>query len=186
YKTTSTDAALVLANLIPAHILAQERSGTYCLNLPEKRYAARERTLEIWQQEWNQSTKGRWTHRLIGDIKGWVHRKHGNITFRMTQCFTGHGVFMQYIARIKKRVSSDCMYCEHPCDDAEHTLFHCPRFEEERENVKKEIGSEIKTENLTSIMLEASEKWESIKKYMEEIIKVKERDEREGNKYHLL
>ncbi|CAH2215565.1 jg8892 [Pararge aegeria aegeria] len=98
----------------------------------------------------------------------------------MTQCFTGHGVFMQYIARIKKRVSSDCMYCEHPCDDAEHTLFHCPRFEEERENVKKEIGSEIKTENLTSIMLEASEKWESIKKYMEEIIKVKERDEREG------
>ncbi|CAH2245154.1 jg16724 [Pararge aegeria aegeria] len=29
-------------------------------------------------------------------------------------------------------------------------------------------------------MLEASEKWESIKKYMEEIIKVKERDEREG------
>ncbi|CAH2242069.1 jg6601 [Pararge aegeria aegeria] len=64
--------------------------------------------------------------------------------------------------------------------DAEHTLFHCPRFEEERENVKKEIGSEIKTENLTSIMLEASEKWESIKKYMEEIIKVKESDEREG------
>ncbi|CAH2211281.1 jg16936 [Pararge aegeria aegeria] len=43
-----------------------------------------------------------------------------------------------------------------------------------------EIGSEIKTENLTSIMLEASEKWESIKKYMEEIIKVKKRDEREG------
>ncbi|CAH2207724.1 jg6934, partial [Pararge aegeria aegeria] len=47
--------------------------------------------------------------------------------------------------------------------------------------VKKEIGSEIKTENLTSIMLEASEKWESIKKYMVEIIKVKERDEREGS-----
>ncbi|CAH2237546.1 jg9799 [Pararge aegeria aegeria] len=48
--------------------------------------------------------------------------------------------------------------------DRQHTLFHCPRFEEERENVKKEIGSEIKTEILTSIMLEASEKWESIKK----------------------
>ncbi|CAH2244560.1 jg11680 [Pararge aegeria aegeria] len=72
------------------------------------------------------------------------------------------------------------MYCEHPCGDAEHTLFHCPRFEEERENVKKEIGSEIKTENLTFIMLAASEKWECIKKYMEEIIKVNERDEREG------
>ncbi|CAH2231959.1 jg4020 [Pararge aegeria aegeria] len=49
------------------------------------------------------------------------------------------------------------------------------------ENVKKVIGSEIKTENLTSIMLEASAKWECIKEYMDEIIKVKEgTKEREG------
>lgn len=54
---------------ILAHFLAREREDTYGLKLPEERRLVRERTLETWPKEWDQSTKGRWTHRLIGCLK---------------------------------------------------------------------------------------------------------------------
>lgn len=101
YRTVSTQAVLVVAGLIPAHLIAMERTNTYngrkagSLDTAE----ARNRTLLKWQEEWDSSETGRWTHRLIRDVKKWVSRKFGDVDFHITQMLTGHGCFGQYLHR---------------------------------------------------------------------------------------
>ncbi|CAH2228192.1 jg2997, partial [Pararge aegeria aegeria] len=121
YKTISTDAALVLANLTPIHLLAAERTEARKSKNSDLAISAQQVTLARWQNEWDTSTKGRWTHRLIPNIERWTSRKHGRLSYRLTQCLTGDGVFMDYLRGIGKRESGRCMYCNET-DDAMHTI----------------------------------------------------------------
>uniref|UniRef100_A0A2S2QP02 Retrovirus-related Pol polyprotein from type-1 retrotransposable element R1 2 n=1 Tax=Sipha flava TaxID=143950 RepID=A0A2S2QP02_9HEMI len=71
YRTVSTQAALVVSGLIPAYLMAIERTETANgrkegnLDTTE----TRNRTLQKWQEEWDSSDTGRWAHRLIRDVK---------------------------------------------------------------------------------------------------------------------
>lgn len=37
-----------------------------------------------WQEEWNNGINGRWTRRLIQDVKALTSRKHGTVDFHTT------------------------------------------------------------------------------------------------------
>jgi hypothetical protein len=183
YRTVSTEAALVVGGLIPVQLLARERGRLYGSRaaLPEdnRRYTERERTMEEWQCNWDSAESGRWTHRLIKHIKPWIERQHGQLTFRMTQCLTGHGVFYAYLKRIGKVTTDQCIYCSEE-DTAEHTIFWCPRWSAERDALKEELQlAEFPLpENMVATMLKSVMEWESFSRLFEAIMSQKESDER--------
>ena len=81
YKTISFEAACVIAGVMPICIVIMEDAECYQSrkqsrgeNLRTIRALHREESLRKWQQEWDDSTKGRWTHRLIPSIKEWMYR----------------------------------------------------------------------------------------------------------------
>ena len=41
----------------------------------------RTETLHLWEERWNRDTRGRWTFRLIKDLRRWVDRKFGKVNF---------------------------------------------------------------------------------------------------------
>lgn len=72
YRTVSTTAAQVIAGIIPIHLLIDERRRMMDREGPREavRKEEREITLTKWQLEYDQGDKGRWTRRVIKNIKG--------------------------------------------------------------------------------------------------------------------
>ncbi|KAJ3616537.1 hypothetical protein MTP99_018911 [Tenebrio molitor] len=68
------------------------------------------------------------------------------------------------------------MYCADE-DDAEHTLFVCPRWHDERRTVMTDIQEELDPDNLVEIMLNGERNWKRIQKYIKDVMKRKEKDE---------
>jgi hypothetical protein len=170
YRTISTEAALAIAGIIPANLLAEERGRLFRLAPPindEVKTMERELTIRKWQEEWDTTTKGRWTHRLIKDLNKWISRRHGSVGFRMTQCMSGHGVFGTYLQKIQKAPTGGCMYCSSDADDAEHTLFVCSRWDQERGELAARLDSDISADNMVDQMLGSAESWSAIEAYME-------------------
>lgn len=130
YRTVSTEAALVLAGLMPLDIVARERQYLYkssgLTDAKELQRRTREHSLTRWQRRWENSAKGLWTRTLIPNIQRWIGRKHGGLDYYTTQMLTGHGCFKTYTKRITKTETDTCMYCSHR-DSPQHTLYNCAR-----------------------------------------------------------
>lgn len=190
YRTVSTSAALVLARVPPADLQAMEREeifrsgraqgptrageeGPFNLDL---RKEARQRLTGIWQARWNREESGRWTHRLIPDLGRWCERKHGVVSFYVTQALTGHGCFNSYLQRFKKRERGACDYCESLEDDAEHTLFICPKWDEQRRVMFSEVGVTVSPENMISLMTQSEQSWARIEAFLTFVMKAKASD----------
>lgn len=56
-------------------------------------------SIRRWQEEWDASEKGRWTHQLIPNISAWVNRKHSEINFELTQFLSDHRCLWKYLHR---------------------------------------------------------------------------------------
>ena len=77
----------VIAEMMPIEVLAVERKKLY-----EQRSSKPEEqdnnmgqdSLQRWQEKWDASDKGRWTHRLTPEVDGWVNSKHGKINYYLT------------------------------------------------------------------------------------------------------
>jgi hypothetical protein len=180
YRTTSTDAALVIAGMVPINLLAEERGRLYRASRPiddETKNIERERTLETWQLTWDSSTRGRWTNRLIKNIKNWIERPHGEVSFHMTQFLTGHGVFYSYLKKIKKTRSEECIYCREDTDDAEHTFFKYSKWKKEREELERNMGQSLSPDSIVPAMVAVVEGWTLVEEFVEKILKEKEQDE---------
>ncbi|CAH1383651.1 unnamed protein product [Tenebrio molitor] len=111
------------------------------------------------------------------DIRPWVTRKYGSVSFRMTQMLSGHGCFVAYLHRIGRSETAGCWFCGGERDDAEHTLIVCERWKSERAKFRKNTENWT-TSNLISIMLRSQEDWDAVQNMMEEIMKQKEEEER--------
>lgn len=111
YRTVSTQAIMVVAGLLPAHLMARERQRKYRDGIPQE--AAREKTFNKWQQEWDAADTGRWTKKLIKDVKIWSTRKNGMVDFHTTQMLTGHGCFGEYLYRFKRLADPKCVDCQY-------------------------------------------------------------------------
>nr|XP_034825592.1 uncharacterized protein LOC117983215 [Maniola hyperantus] len=67
YRTVSTEAALVIAGLVPIAKLVKERAKLF--DSKEKTLLeVREDTLKEWVKEWSGAGKGTWTRELITDL----------------------------------------------------------------------------------------------------------------------
>ena len=163
FRTISSDAAEVLASMPPIDIQGDEFARLYQLSALSSGVKKEERTksLTMWQQRWQTSSKGRWTHRLIPDIHSWIDRRHGDLNFHLTQILRGHGCFRKYLFQINHDVSPYCPTCTECIEDSEHVFFQCPRFLNIREKLKSTLGGSVTVETLTTHMCQCSEKGKS-------------------------
>lgn len=105
YRTASTHALQVVASTPHLELQVEVRKQNHELcrdqdtNLSPSTV---DNMLRSWQERWNLSSKSRWTHRLIPDIRTWYKRKHGHIDFWNMQALTGHWCFASYLYKLKK------------------------------------------------------------------------------------
>ncbi|CAB0041826.1 unnamed protein product [Trichogramma brassicae] len=129
----SYEATYVFAGIPPLALLADERTRLYGRRREDAKDQERLEALSKWQEAWDQSTKARWTHRLIPNIRVWIERRHEELNYHLTQLLTGHGFFKHHSRRYDYNQSAQCPVCHSSIENAEHVFYHCLRFSEERE-----------------------------------------------------
>uniref|UniRef100_A0A2H1VTZ2 SFRICE_019908 n=1 Tax=Spodoptera frugiperda TaxID=7108 RepID=A0A2H1VTZ2_SPOFR len=61
----------------------------------------------------------------------WLERRHGVLTYRLTQVLTGHESFGRFLFLIWREETPGCHHCEdRPEDTVEHTVAVCPAWAE--------------------------------------------------------
>ena len=104
YHTVSLAAIQVVASVIPIDLLALERKYIYD-SVDECEVAftrARSDPMNAWQDRWKKGQTGRWTYRLIPDLRAWTERQHREVDYYLTQFLTGHGYFRGLLKEWKK------------------------------------------------------------------------------------
>ena len=126
YRTTSYAAACVVAGMIPIKILFKEMAHIYNMKhqnhiiTEQIRGEVREKFAKDWQTEWEQEKFGRWTFKVIPNIKLWLNRSHGDVNYYLMQFLSGHGCYRKYLYRIGVGTSSVCVACSDADEDAEY------------------------------------------------------------------
>ena len=184
--------AHVLSGVPPIRLLALERKEIWVEQdeyrrrqwyLPEEerniiRGKARETFFKRWQEAWNSSKDGRWTHMLIPKIK-WVLWEHGSMEYRLTQGVSGHGCFGVHLATRGHRPNSNCRLCGEEADDGERPIFACPVHEQDRRELAAQVGLLLPKDNIIATMLESPDSWDRIASFIRRTINTKEERERE-------
>lgn len=183
YRTISTAAVMVIAGLIPAHLLAWERMEKYKRkHEPDQTRVTMETKGEVmnrWQREWDNEENGEWTRRMIKDINTWTNRKHGSVDFHLTQLLSDHGCFGAYLKRIGKQEDPSCADCEEPVDDAEHVFFRCDRWWSERRALEVELEEDVLSpDNIVGCMLKKRSNWDAVISFVKRVQSRREEDER--------
>lgn len=177
YRTASSDALCVKAGIPSIKLLIDKR-----IRIPKEENIDQQkvRTCERWHEGWdNNEVVARWTKTLIPNIKKWKDRKHGELSYQLTQVLSGHGCFRDYL--YKKRASSNLSYDCAAIDDIGNAVFVCPRWAEERSVIAILVGEDVTVNNLLNSMLEDGEKWRGIQSKLEIMITIKEK--KEGTPY---
>src|ERR1700709_225241 len=86
FRTVSSDAANVIAGMMPVDIAAGEAKRLFTAKqieatTNEDKRRERAASMQAWQESWDSSQKGRWTHRLIPNIERWTTRTHGELNY---------------------------------------------------------------------------------------------------------
>ena len=187
YRTVSTPALLVLAKSPPWDLIAKQRReellGEDEEGLDYNR--ARQRAVEAWQGEWEEETgRGQWTKSLIPDIRRWLACPHAEMSYYLTQVFTGHGQFQEYMRRIGKTGVDICVLCQSgETDDVGHTIERCAALEEVREGGPTELRGKRVAE-IVGYMMESEEGWEKGAAKLEGIMRAKQEKEEERRRTH--
>lgn len=174
YRTISTEGAGVIAGVPPIELLIQERREKY---IGVDTVTARANLMNRWQDKWNRGIYGRWTYRLIPNIQAWIGRPYGEVDYFLTQALSGHGCFRRYLYDRRRAETDACEYCGAQ-DDAEHTLFVCPNWNEVRQLYAREAGRPFNVPNMMADLVSIEENWKCAYKAVRKIIESKERDGR--------
>ncbi|CAB0034418.1 unnamed protein product [Trichogramma brassicae] len=167
----SYEATYVLAGIPPLALLADERARLYGHRRENAKDEERLATLSKWQEAWDRSTKARWTHRLIPNIKVWIERRHGELNYHLTQLLTGHDFFKHHSRRYDHNQSAQCPVCPSSIENAEHVFYHCPRFSEERERLHSLLHEVMTPENTTTRLMLASEpNWLAVASFAHSVV----------------
>ena len=191
YSTVSSIALSVITGIPPIDLIAAERARRYREgersaesddNLEQSHIRWSQRTNKEWQRRWESTDKGRWTHRIIPEVGDWTSRKHGLVSFHLTQILTGHGCFRSYLKRIGVYQTADCPACPGCDEDVNHVLFHCPRFEEERERFQATWESPLSPEGIGRCLLDSQGGWDAVTglatSIVEKLSSIRRREER--------
>lgn len=174
YRTVSADAVGILADVPPIELLILERTEKY---RGIEAATAKANLMQRWQTKWEQSTKGRWTYRLIPNLQIWINRRHKEIDYFLAQALSGHGCFRAYLYKRNRAESPNCVYCNAE-DNVEHTLFVCNRWNAFRLEYELKTSRLFDIENTMENLIGAEEQWRTAYATIRSIIETKEREER--------
>ena len=100
----------------------------------------REKLIEKWQKQWDNSTKGLVTKAFFPNIKDRLKMKI-NLTPNFTAMITAHGTTRSYLHRFKIIESPEC-----PCANGNQTVCHvtydCNKLNNERDKLIAHISKE--------------------------------------------
>ncbi|CAH2096595.1 unnamed protein product [Euphydryas editha] len=113
-------------------------------------------------------------------LRHWVRRRHGVLTFRMTQVLNGHGCFGKYLHKIARREVTPAYHeCGAPIDTARHTLEQCAAWGPQRHAPVAVIGGDLSLSSVVRCMLGSERCWSAVASFCEEVMALKEAAERE-------
>ena len=181
YRTVSYEASLILARLVPFDLIADRLRRSYLRRRAyfEQNGFIAHRTMGLIRDEETERSVVSWNARLeefprntpgaavrgalVGRLRRWMRRTHGDLTFRMTQVIVGHGCFEVYLYGIRKAETPICQHCGAAIDNAVHTLLHCPSWEVERRNLFVALGLDLDLDREYNLVIGAimgsSEAW---------------------------
>ncbi|XP_046742523.1 uncharacterized protein LOC124409151 [Diprion similis] len=194
YRTASFTAVTLLARSPPLYLVAgaysrafaricrSRRDGTWSQGLSK---AIKEEELGTARERWKRSLEGpslpssRLRRAILANWEGWLDRRHGNLTFRVTQLPTGHGCFAEFLNRIGRAEEPTCWHCEEAVDTASHTLEDCTAWEGERNALRETIGDDLTLDGVIRGMVSSEDGWAAVTRFAERVMAAKERVERE-------
>lgn len=196
YRTISYEAATILAESMPWDLDAKALASLYHWRKEElaqdRRPVPREfeaRRTELRQTlvaEWRaRLVQPRWGHATIVAVRPvmeeWLERRHGALSFRLTQVLTGHGCFGKYLRRIGRERTPACHHCVDCSEDtAQHTLEECSAWAQQRCALVTALGVEdLSLPAVVRSMVESESSWDAVASYCEEVMFAKEAAERE-------
>ncbi|XP_018355614.1 PREDICTED: uncharacterized protein LOC108756371 [Trachymyrmex septentrionalis] len=150
--------------------------------MEEARRRARAKALAGWRESLrDERLAGARTLDAIRPVfPAWIDRRHGQLSFHLTQILTGHGCFGAYLQRIGKERSARCHHCRRSVvDDAQHTLQDCEAWREERAELQEEVGQDLAPTALVREMVSGESAWRAVATFAIKVMIAKERAERE-------
>ena len=192
YRDVAAEVACLLSGTPPLDLLAMERLVLYRERdrggprTARHRRELRSQTVNTWQARFTDGRKryGGEIVNILGPRVGeWVGRGHGNLTYRLTQVLTGHGVFGSYLARIGREETAECWFCGALEDDVDHTVAICPTWDVHRQRLVEVIGPDLSTRGLVNGLLRGPREWSAISRFSEAVLRAKEDREREREKF---
>lgn len=203
YRTVSFVGASLLAGLPPWDLEAESLATVYW-----RRLRAREggedpppRIVTSWRDKEREVTLRKWEERLSDPLttrelvaairpllKQWVERKHGVLSYHLTQLLTGHGCFGGYLCEVVGREPTPaCHHCGAPMDTAAHTFQACPAWNDARAAVLTELKeSTLSLKVIISAMTSSEDKWQLVVEFAKNTMARKEEAERERERQDAL
>lgn len=200
YRTVSHEAAGILAGVPLLDILAQQRrddyhnfkraqnllgdgvAGTRARELRPRTEALKRLSRRNARTKWRDRLRGCAAQRAVGAIlpqlDRWLDRRFGVLSFRVTQVFSGHGCFGEYLYRIGREATPRCHHCEDPRDTAQHTLEVCPAWDPERRDLAAQLGPDLSLRGVVTAMLRDGGSWGAMTRFCERVLSQKEAAER--------
>ncbi|XP_026829126.1 uncharacterized protein LOC113562827 [Ooceraea biroi] len=115
---------------------------------------------------------------ILPQFEKWLERKHGSITFHLTQIITGHGSFGEFREKIGKSRNAKCFHSLSPRDSAQHTVEVCAAWSMERQELRRIITGPLTLKNMIGEMLKSEEKWNAVRDFASKVMRKKEEEER--------
>lgn len=194
YRTVSWTAATLLAADPPwelqAEILADVHRGRADSRAMGEDYAGE--SAESIRATGQTALLRKWAEDLESPVAGvitveavrphlmrWVARRHGTLSYRMTQVLTGHGCFGDYLHRVARREELPvCHECGAQQDTTLHTLLECTAWSSQRRTLKDIVGGDLSLSSIISAMLDSDRGWEAMASFCDDVISQKEAAER--------
>jgi ribonuclease HI len=128
-----------------ANKLTKEATGNHdvCYNkIPKSKleHQEREKSIEKWQQQLNNFTKGTVTKEFFPNIKDRPKMKI-HLTPNFTAMVTAHGKTRSYLYRFKLTVSPECP-CSNGNQTVDHLIYACSKLNNERQKLVAHISKE--------------------------------------------
>ncbi|VVC33141.1 Hypothetical protein CINCED_3A014497 [Cinara cedri] len=111
----------------------------------------REAISDTWQARWDEDTKGRWTQRLMPNIKRWTSKPPMATSSHITQALTGHGCFRSYLKRMKRAEDNTCCYCLNP-DTMKYTISEFAKWNTERDPMALLLRHPVRAEDAKDLL----------------------------------